>query len=236
MMPAGVEAPLWPADGLFARLRRECADDWDRYVAHDFVRRLGAGTLSEASFRRYLVQDYLFLIHFARAYGLAVFKSGTLAEMRHAAEGLKAILDVEMGLHVAYCAGWGLTETELAAAPEASQTMAYTRFVLERGLAGDLLDLWVALAPCMLGYAEIGERLARDPRTAWAGNPYADWIRMYAGGEYRAVARAAAEQLDHLWQARAGRARFDPLVVTFRQATQLEADFWQMGLDADLRT
>ncbi len=34
-----------------------------------------------------------------------------------------------------------------------------TRFVLDRGMAGDLLDLHVALAPCVLGYAEIGTAL-----------------------------------------------------------------------------
>ena len=37
------------------------------------------GELPETSFRRYLAQDYLFLIHFARAYGLAAFKGETLA-------------------------------------------------------------------------------------------------------------------------------------------------------------
>lgn len=32
---------------------------------------LGDGTLPDAAFRMYLVQDYLFLIQFARAYALA---------------------------------------------------------------------------------------------------------------------------------------------------------------------
>jgi len=77
-----------------------------------------------------------------------------------------------MPLHVAYCAGWGLNEEQMAAAPEALETMAYTRFVLQRGLAGDLLDLQVALAPCLVGYGESGERLLADPTTRRDGNPY----------------------------------------------------------------
>jgi hypothetical protein len=36
----------------------------------------------KALFRRYLTQDYLFLIHFARSYALLVSKLRTLAEMR----------------------------------------------------------------------------------------------------------------------------------------------------------
>jgi hypothetical protein len=36
------------------------------------------GSLAEAAFRHYLVQDYLFLIEFARAYALSVYKSPKL--------------------------------------------------------------------------------------------------------------------------------------------------------------
>ena len=70
--------------GLFAALREAAADDWRSYVEHPFVQGLGDGTLPEAAFRHYLVQDYLFLIQFARAYGLAAYKADTLAEIRAA--------------------------------------------------------------------------------------------------------------------------------------------------------
>ena len=62
---------------LFDRLKESCAKDWQKYTEHEFVRQLGAGTLPEAAFRHYLIQDYLFLIQFARAYALAVYKSDT---------------------------------------------------------------------------------------------------------------------------------------------------------------
>ena len=172
--------------GLFDRLREAAGEEWTRYTRHEFVRRLGDGSLEQAAFRHYLIQDYLFLIHFARAYALAVYKSDTLADMRQAGASLSAILDLEMGLHVKFCAGWGLDEDAMAAAPEATGTLAYTRFVLERGMAGDLLDLHVALAPCIVGYAEIAAELMADPATKLEGNPYREWIEMYAGEEYRA--------------------------------------------------
>ena len=131
---------------LFDRLKAVCRDDWEAYIRHDFVRGLGAGTLAEASFRYYLRQDYLFLIHFARAYGLAAFKADNLEELRAAAGAISHIVENEMALHVAFCAGWDVSETEMAATPEDPANMAYTRYVLERGLAGDSLDLAVALA------------------------------------------------------------------------------------------
>jgi len=215
---------------LFARLRAACPQEWPAYAEHEFVRRLGDGTLPEACFRRYLVQDYLFLIHFARAYALAAYKATAVEDIREAAAMATAIVDVEMRLHVEQCARWGLSERQMAAAPEAPATLAYTRYVLEAGLAGDLLDLHVALAPCVVGYAEIAARLSPD---CARGNPYAEWIESYAGAEYQDIARAAVARLDRLAESRGGEVRFPALSETFRTATRLEADFWSTGLGGE---
>ena len=216
---------------LFGRLRLACADEWAGYCNHEFVQRIGDATLPEQSFRHYLEQDYLFLIHFSRAWALAVYKADTLADMRAAASTLNAIINYEMELHVKYCAGWGLTEQEMELKNEARANMAYTRYVLERGLAGDVLDLHVALAPCVIGYAVIGKNLVNDPKTKLEGNPYKDWIEMYSGEEFQNVAKAAVLNLDKLAASRMGAGRFESLVKTFLQATSLEIGFWDMGLN-----
>jgi thiaminase/transcriptional activator TenA len=219
-------------DGLFDRLVAAAGKTWPSYTRHDFVLRLAQGDLPEAAFRHYLIQDYLFLLHFARAWGLAIYKSDTLAEMRRAQGLVAATLDVEIGLHVEYCRGWGIEIAALQTAPEALQTIAYTRFVLDRGLAGDRLDLEVALAPCVVGYAEIAAERIADPATRLDGNPYKSWLEMYAGAEYRALAGEAKAALDEQFARRGGEGRFPALAATFTAATRLEAEFWQMGLDA----
>lgn len=217
---------------LFARLRDAARPSWEAYVAHPFVRGLTDGSLPEPAFRRYLTQDYLFLIHFARAYALAAFKHATVADIRGAAATLNALIDHEMRLHVQYCAGWGIDEAAMEAEAEAEETMAYTRYVLERGLAGDVLDLEVALAPCVIGYAEIGARMAADPTLKREGNPYRAWQEMYGGPEFQGIAAEAIARLDRLGAARGAEARWGELVRTFEAACRLEARFWQMGLDA----
>ena len=217
---------------LFDRLVAAAGPAWPAYTRHEFVRLLAAGELPEAAFRRYLVQDYLFLLHFARAWGLAVYKSDTLAEMRRAQALVAATLDVEIGLHVEYCRGWGLAEAAMAAEPEAIETVAYTRFVLDRGLAGDRLDLEVGLAPCIVGYAVIARERMADPATRRAGNRYGEWLEMYAGDEYQRLAQDAAAALDEQFARRGGEGRFPTLAAAFATAVRLEADFWQMGLAA----
>jgi thiaminase/transcriptional activator TenA len=228
---AGFKDPV-PTGSLFEKLREANRAVWDSYVDHDFVRQLGAGTLPEKAFRFYLVQDYLFLIQFARAYALAAYKADTLEDARQAARSMSIILDDEMSLHVKFCAGWGLTIDDMLNVPEAPQCMAYTRFVLEAGQAGDILDLQVALAPCVVGYAEVANRLLASPATKLDGNPYRAWIEAYAGEDYQKVASAAVAQLDRLYARRAGPGRDASLVRLFGGASRLEADFWQMGLNA----
>ncbi|BAT59133.1 thiaminase-2 [Variibacter gotjawalensis] len=214
---------------IFERFKTAARADWDSYVDHAFVRQMADGTLPQPAFREYLVQDYLFLIQFARANALAIYKSRTLADMRKAQSAVSAILDVEMDLHVRLCARWGISAQELEATPEHAATVAYTRFVLDRGAAGDLLELNVALSPCVIGYAEIGRTLL--PKIS-PDHPYAEWIGEYGGDAYQEIAANARAYLDDLARRFMPANRFDELASLFAAASRLEADFWQMGLDA----
>ena len=106
-------------------------------------------------------------------------KSRLPADIRAAQAGLAAILN-ETELHLRLCARWGLSQADIQAAPEHQATVAYTRYVLDCGAAGDLLELHVALAPCVIGYAEIGRTLAERIGDL-SGHPYREWIGEYAG-------------------------------------------------------
>ena len=215
--------------GLFDRLRAAAAAEWRAYAEHPFTDALADGSLPSDAFRAYLAQDYLFLIEFARAYALGIYKAPTLADMRESASGLAAILDVEMDLHVRLCARWGVSAQELEATPAAPETLAYTRYALDAGMRGDLLTLKVALAPCVIGYAEIAVRLARHPSAASASNPHRAWIAEYAGDPYQAVAAAARAHLDRLANAYLTPRREAELLGVFREATRLETAFWDVG-------
>jgi len=217
--------------GLFRRLREACAGDWAAYTWHPFVRGISDGTLPLAAFRRYLIQDYLFLIHFARAKALAVFKAESIEAMRDKTASIAAIL-AETQLHLGYCAEWGLSEAEVRGTAESAETVSYTRYVIDRGLAGDILDLEVALAPCTVGYGEVALRILADPQRRREGNPYQSWLDAYAAPGYQAMARAAALRIDALGESHGGPARFPILSATFAEAARLEARFWQQGLDA----
>jgi len=67
-----------------------------RLHEHPFTAGLADGTLPEAAFRHYLVQDYLFLIEFARAVRACGLQIAAAERYARGRVRLSAILDVEM--------------------------------------------------------------------------------------------------------------------------------------------
>jgi thiaminase/transcriptional activator TenA len=202
----------------FPALRDAAGAVWRDYTHHAFVEGLRDGSLPRAAFLGYLVQDYIFLIHFSRAWAATV----------------NALVNGEIALHVRICAEAGLSEADLFAAEEHPANLAYTRYVLDSGHSGDFLDLLAALAPCVMGYGEIGARLLPE---AGAGHPYADWITTYGAADYQQLCRDAGALLDGAMTRRLGPdPRTTPgwvrLVHRFTTATRLEVGFWEMGMGA----
>ncbi|MEH6834759.1 MULTISPECIES: TenA family protein [Falsihalocynthiibacter] len=215
----------------FALWREGAAEPWQDYTRHAFVEGLRDGSLPREAFVQYLIQDYVFLVHFSRAWSLAVVKSETLEEMKVCAATVDALVNHEMSLHVSVCAAEGIDEATLFNATEAVENLAYTRYVLDAGLQGDFLDLMAALAPCVMGYGEIGLRLAESKAP---DTPYADWINTYADPGYQSVCTSVGSMIDGAVARRIGKLamspRRDALQDRFSMATTLEVGFWQMGL------
>ncbi|GAA6210013.1 thiaminase II [Cognatishimia sp. WU-CL00825] len=221
-MSYGQTFPLW---------RAAAGQNWPAYVDHEFVKGLQDGSLPRAAFLHYLTQDYVFLIHFSRAWALAITKAETVAEMRLCAGTVNALINDEIALHVKTCAAAGISEAALFAAEERPENLAYTRYVLDAGHSGDLLDLLAALAPCVMGYGEIGARLLSSTND----NPYGDWITTYGGSEYQDVCTEVGALIDAAVARRLGSdptssPRWQYLCKRFDTATRLEVSFWDMGL------
>ena len=141
----------------FAAWRKATRTAWHDYVCHEFVTDLGSGRLPKSAFLHYLVQDYLFLIHFSRAWALAVTKADDVAEMRACAATVNALVNDEISLHIRICAEAGIDEATLFSATEETANLAYTRYVLDAGHSGDFLDLMAALAPLCLVMVKLAQ-------------------------------------------------------------------------------
>lgn len=226
MTGAAYDSPVYTA------WRDANAGVWADYTKHAFVKGLGDGSLPREAFIHYLIQDYVFLVHFSRAWALAVVKSKSLEEMQVASGTVDALVNHEMQLHVETCAKEGISEAQLFDAVEEPENMAYTRFVTATGLTGDFLDLMAALAPCVFGYGEIGRALGENPTS---DPSYQAWIDTYHGSEYQDVCFSVGAMLETATRARLGddfaaSPRWKDLCDTFGNATRLEVGFWDMAM------
>lgn len=71
--------------------------------------------------------------------------------------------------------------------PESAACSAYARYIIDVGTQGDVLDLYVAIAACLVGYGEVGLWLQKQVKLGEAvmeGNIYRRWMEDYAGDDF----------------------------------------------------
>ena len=217
---------------VFYNLRESNLSNWLLYTKHEFVQKLANDSLHVNFFLNYLKQDYLFLIQFSKAWSLAILKSDNLEEMKIAASTVNELINFEMELHISLCQKYGISKFDLENTEEENENIAYTRYVLELGYSGDFLDLLSALAPCVLGYGEIGINLKdSNPKISM----YRKWIETYSSSEYQNVCFNVGKLIDKSFQLRLGKNytntyKWKKANQIFKKATSLEVDFWNMAL------
>ncbi|KAK0623644.1 Phosphomethylpyrimidine kinase-domain-containing protein [Immersiella caudata] len=204
----------------------DVAPVWHQFVNHPFVLAMGNGTLPLESFKGYLVQDYLYLVQFARANALASYKAKTMHEIVASAEIVSHIFR-EMQLHIRYCQGFGISKEQIEQTEEKEACTAYTRYVLDVGQSEDLIGLHIALAPCLLGYGALADQLHKDPKSKREANPYWDWIENYVADDYVTAVKTGRALLER-HAGLQGPSRIEELIKIFIHATKMEIAFWEM--------
>ena len=171
--------------------RQDVRDVWQAYTHHPFVKQIGNGTLPRDVFKHYMVQDYLYLTHFARAHALAAYKSKSMDTILASAQIIVHI-DHETKLHLEYCKEFGLSKVKIEKQKESLACVAYSRWVLDIGNSEDYLALQMSLASCLLGYGVAAQRLTSDPSTKREGNPYWKWVENYVAEDYQEAVRTSS--------------------------------------------
>lgn len=209
------------------RLYENVLPIWEKNHAHPFVRGMGNGTLEKEKFRFYMIQDYLYLIEYAKVFALGAVKATDLKTMGKFAALLDSTLNEEMELHRQYAKKFGITEEELEQAKPSPTTLAYTHYMLHVSQNGTLSELVSALLPCMWSYWEIGKDLSKT-EGASEHELYGDWITMYASQEFGQLATWCIDLLDELTEGKPEE-ELVKLEDIFLNTTRFEYMFWEMA-------
>lgn len=207
----------------FYKLKSSCNKEWSEYTDHKFLSDLVSNKLTDKNFKKYLVQDYIFLQQFLKILALSVYKSKSFEEINRSVNFIKGI-DHEIKLHVSYCKKWKIPLRSLANIKVESANSAYTEHVLSVGKNGNNLDIFSSLSPCIIGYGEIGFKLSKIKN--WKKSKYSSWIKMYSSKEYQQVAKDNINYLDILFKNSKDK-NLTKLKSNFKKSTILERNFWE---------
>lgn len=210
-----------------ARLRAECAADWEAATTHRFVRALSDGSVPDAVMRRYLVQDYQFIDRFVALLGAAIATAPTWAARLRLSRFLAMITSDENTYFVRAFDTLGVPEPERLAPTLDPSVRAFQALMAEaaetRHYAGALSVLVVA-EWLYLSWAERHQ----GPLPAQA--LHAEWITLHDNPFFRDFVGWLKGELDTAAAGldAAALARCESL---FRRAVALERAFFDSLYD-----
>ncbi|WP_416151187.1 thiaminase II [Salipaludibacillus sp. HK11] len=208
------------------RLYENVKPIWRKNHDHPFVQGIGDGTLAEDKFRFFMIQDYLYLIEYAKLFAMGAVKAKDVKTMGEFAKLLDSTLNTEMQLHRNFAKQFDISEEELETANPAPTTLAYSHYMLSVGNNGGLAELVASLLPCMWSYAEIGKALDEVPGAR--EGKYGEWVAMYADEEFQALADWTIKLLDELAEGKPEH-ELENLEEIFLNTTRFEYMFWDMS-------
>src|SRR5262245_5049006 len=186
---------------------------------------LAAGSLSEARFKHYIVQDAHYLVGFGRALALAAAKAPDPDRIVQFAKSAEGVVVVERALHASFFEQYGITAQAFAATPLSPACHHYVSYLLATAHAEPYDVLLGALLPCFWIYAEIGRDIFGR---AASPHPYRAWIDTYAGEDFHRAVRLMIETTDEAAAVASPNGR-TKMHAAFTRATQLEWIFWDSG-------
>ena len=210
---------------MISKELRDLADPiWERIFKTPFVVELYGGTLPLEKFKYYLLQDYNYLVNFAKALSLAAAKAPKVPLMKEALSLAYGTVTGEMANYEALLREVGLTLEDAERAEPNFVNVSYMSYLLSVCSLEGFYQCMAALLPCFWSYAEIAQRhrdiLERNPVQL-----YRNWAFVYLSEDYLSLVGTLRELLD------SSGFSAKTLWPYFKWASLYELRFWEAAYD-----
>ena len=209
-------------------LKAKAAKVWEDGYNHPFVQEIGMGTLDKEKFKFYLLQDYLYLLQYAKVFAMATVKSDTEDVMSNCTKIQHYIFASEMDVHREYMGRFGITQDEVSEVKASLYNRTYTANMLSHGLTGGLAEILATILPCAWTYSDYGKRLKEQFADKLEGNFYKTWIEKYASDDFADSFVWICDTLDALVSGMTDGQR-DRIEEIFISSVEFEYLFWDMS-------
>lgn len=202
-------------------LRERAEPDWTDATTHAFVEELGAGTLADEAFARYLVQDYAFVETLVSLVGYGVGQAPTMEAKAELAAFLGAITTDEDDYFRRSFEALSVPES-VWVDPEMNETTAAFRDLLLRAAhEGGYAETLAVLVPVEWIYLEWATATDDYPEAFYL----AEWIELHATPAFESTVGWLRSELDERGPA-LSEDRQRGIERLFRRAVALEVAFF----------
>lgn len=215
------------------QLLAAASDLWQSYYEHPFVKGIQDGDLDREKFRFYTIQDYLYLLDYAKVFAIGLSKTDDPDVMHTFAAYIAQIMDCEMNVHEGYMGQFGITKEELRFAKPSLANLSYTSYMRACAEAGGPAEALASILACAVSYEQIAKEMLRRNPAANKHPFYGAWVESYASEGYAAENTMLCDLVNRL-TADYTPAQRDRLCEIFRTCARYEAAFWDMSWNMEL--
>ena len=163
----------------------EAAQDlWGEAAEKSFVREMAEGSLDEGLFRRYMIQDYLYLLDYIDILNLIRRQTGDESLRQFLLSVIKETENETYRVHLPHLRKIGVSDKEIAETVRIPVIAEYTGYMKEQIREHGVLAGITALLQCSWLYAYIGEKMTAEHSEKITASPYRFWFDAYTCKEY----------------------------------------------------
>ena len=145
------------------KLVQVCLPVWEKCLHSEFLTHLADGTLDEACFKGYIVEDSLYLREYAKVFAWGMTKARTMETLRNYYSLLGFVQESEDVTRLHYLEQFGLSEADLQALPLRPENRAYVDYMIDTARNSEgAAECMMACLPCMLSYGWIFQKLLEE--------------------------------------------------------------------------
>ena len=213
-------------------LKAKAAEVWEAGYQHPFVQEIGQGTLDKSKFQFYLLQDYHYLLNYAKVFALAAVKADDELMLGRLTAIQSGIFE-EMDLHRSYMAEFGITPEQVRTVKQSLYNRTYTANMLAVGQTGDLVEILATVFPCAWTYYDLACRLKEQYADRLEGNFYKSWIESYSRDEFLQSFEWFYDVIDELVEGRS-EVELEKITAIFVSSVEFEYLFWDMAYKQEM--
>lgn len=210
------------------RLLSKSESIWQQYYTHPFVMGIQLGTLPQEKFRRYLLQDYVYLTDYTKVFAIGMAKAKSPESTLLFSNYIHILTHGEMTIHKAYMEPLSMTLEELEQTAPLLDNLSYTSYMLRVAYEEGEAEILAAILSCAVSYEYIGRTIAQNRPESRNDPFYGYWVRGY-DDEKCAQDNAELIAMLNKLTAHYTEAQLVHLEDIFMACSQYELAFWNMS-------